>query len=383
MFFKYREPPAFTPKDGDEVLALGSISVYEGKGYYQLIVEDMIQYGIGLQLTKLQEIKHKLDKEGLFLDSKKRQICKYPKTIGIVSGNDSAAYEDIVANITRRYPIATLYFFPAIVQGKQAPQEIVRALSLAYKYPLDTIIIGRGGGSEEDLSTFNDERVVRHIASSPIPTIGAIGHEINTTLADLVCDKRASTPTGAAELATRDKNDIKYEIHMLEKRLFEATSNRLNLLNVQFAHLKDKPFFIDPASLYQKSLSNLAISKEKITRVLLNQVTFVKDQIFRIRLNLVNPHNIIDSYRTQSNIILARCKSLLEYHYKNLETTILSLKKQLGSLSPYQVLDRGYSLITNNNGHLITDSDEVQIGEIITTTLKHGKISSIVKEKKE
>jgi exodeoxyribonuclease VII large subunit len=383
MFFNYRDPLSFQPKDGDEVIALGTLSVYEKRGYYQLVVDDMIQFGIGIQLIKLQELKLKLEKEGLFLESKKRALKKYPKSIGIIAGNESAAYKDIITNINRRYPLANIFFFPALVQGKQAPDDLIRALSLAYKYPLDTLIIGRGGGSEEDLSAFNDERVVRHIAKSPIPTIGAIGHEINITLADLVCDKRASTPTGAAELATRDRIDIDYEIQMLQKRLIEATNHRMNLLNEQFSRLKEKSYFIDPVTIHQKPLSSIALIKEKLVRAMLNTVNDTKEQLHQYRLELINPQKQIDLYQTQADNIYDRIKSLVTYNHDQARNGLISLDNRLLALSPYQVLERGYSLVTNEHGDIITDSNEVQEGQIITTTLKHGKISSVVKEKKE
>jgi exodeoxyribonuclease VII large subunit len=337
---------------------------------------------VGIQLIKLQELKTKLEKEGLFAESRKRGIPKYPKTIGIIAGNDSAAYKDIVTNIQRRYPITELIFFPSLVQGKQAPDDIIRALDKAYQTPLDVLIIGRGGGSEEDLSAFNDERVVRKIAQSPCPTIGAIGHEINTTLADLVCDKRASTPTGAAELATRDKADIMYEIHMLNNRLIDAIDSKMALAKQHFLRLSDKPYFSNPRVIYEKQLTNIALLKEQLKSAMIARVNDQKDILTSLKEQMLDPTPRVQQYRMLAIGHLDTMSRLLNTRHETLVSSLQATRKQLESLSPYQVLERGYSILTNEEGNIITNSNDVNIGEVVTTTLKHGKISSVVKERK-
>jgi exodeoxyribonuclease VII large subunit len=183
-----------------------------------------------------QKLKEKLLKEGLFDENKKRPLPHYPKVVGLIAGRDSAALKDLTANLSRRYPLAKQVFFPSLVQGLLAPKDLMRALTLAYAYPLDVLIIARGGVAEEDLSAFNDEALVRKVALSPMPTIAAIGHEINLSLVDLVADKRVSTPTGAAELAVPNYLDIlqKHQItisqYVLQRLLKVILSNYLKYI---------------------------------------------------------------------------------------------------------------------------------------------------------
>lgn len=208
MFSTYSSKIVFEPKDGDEVVVLASVDVYVPRGSYQLMVFEMNSIGQGEMLLKLEMLKKQLQKEGLFDVSRKRDINIYPKAIGVITAKNGAAIRDIVTTIKRRYPICDIYVFPSSVQGEAAPKELLRAFLKSQEYELDTLIIGRGGGASEDLSAFNDETLVRAIATSKMPVIAAVGHEIDTTLVDYVADKRASTPTAAAELATVDMREI-------------------------------------------------------------------------------------------------------------------------------------------------------------------------------
>ena len=208
MFSTYSSRLAFDPKDGDEVVVLASVDAYVARGTYQLIVYEMNELGQGAMLVELEKLKKALQKEGLFDESRKRDINIYPNKIGVITAKNGAAIKDIVTNIRRRYPVCEIYFFPSQVQGDGAPKELLAAFNKSQEYDLDTLIIGRGGGASEDLSAFNDEALVRAIAKSKMPVIAAVGHEIDITLVDYVADKRASTPTGAAELATVDMREI-------------------------------------------------------------------------------------------------------------------------------------------------------------------------------
>ena len=208
MFSTYASKLIFNPSDGDEVLVLASVDVYAARGSYQLVVYEMNSIGQGQMLLELEKLKKALQKEGLFDESRKRDINIYPQAVGVITAKNGAAIRDIVTNIKRRYPICDIYVFPSAVQGESAPKELLRAFQKSQEYNLDTLIIGRGGGASEDLSAFNDEALVRAIAESKMPVIAAVGHEVDTTLVDYVADKRASTPTGAAELATVDMREI-------------------------------------------------------------------------------------------------------------------------------------------------------------------------------
>ncbi len=227
MFSNYAGRINFKPENGQEVVVFGSIDAYPGRGTYQIIVYQMEEVGAGQQLLELEKLKKKLLEEGLFDESRKRKINLYPNAIGVITAPNSAAIKDIIFNIKRRYPIADIYVFYSAVQGENAPKELLKAFQLAQTYPLDTLLIGRGGGASEDLSAFNDEALVRAIANSKMPVIACIGHEIDSTLVDFVADKRASTPTAAAELATVDRREIEEKLSFALQDMEESLKSRI------------------------------------------------------------------------------------------------------------------------------------------------------------
>ena len=230
MFANYAKRIAFSPKNGDEVVVLASVDSYVPRGTYNLNVFEMEEVGLGQQLIELEKLKKQLASEGLFDESRKRPINIYPKAIGVITAPNGAAVRDIVTNIKRRYPVADIYVFPSLVQGEQAPASLLKAFKKSQEYDLDTLIIGRGGGASEDLSAFNDETLVRAVATSKMPIIAAVGHEIDTTLIDYIADKRASTPTGAAELATVDRREIEnffsQSMLLMEQALYDSVNEK-------------------------------------------------------------------------------------------------------------------------------------------------------------
>ena len=313
MFSNYTSKNTFQPENGQEVVVFGSIDAYPGRGTYQIIVYQMEEVGAGQALLELEKLKKKLKEEGLFDESRKRPINLYPNAIGVITAPNSAAIRDILYNLKRRYPIADIYVFYSAVQGDNAAKELLKAFQIAQTYPLDTLLIGRGGGSSEDLSAFNDETLVRAIASSKMPVIACVGHEIDSTLVDFVADKRASTPTGAAELATVDQREIYEHLSFALNDMEEGLKNRLEAM-------KD-----DLSSLKEDLTSNL--------------------------LNLVNHQ-----------------KQLLEHK-----------KATLSALNPENVLNRGYSLTVDEDGHPVS-IETLNKGSKIKTILKDGSIDSEVIE---
>ena len=277
MFNTYAQKLKEKPKDGDEVTLCASISAYPSKGTYQLLVYYIEMVGEGAILVELEKLKKKLAKEGLFDESRKRNIDIYPKAIGVIAAKNGAAIADIITNIKRRYPICDIYFFPSSVQGENAPKVLLKAFLKAQEYDLDTLIIGRGGGASEDLSAFNDEKLVRAIATSKMPVIAAVGHEIDSTLVDFVADKRASTPTGAAELATVDQREIRLhlansieemsdsirEILVDMEENLEASKEDLNNsikdyieeLSIELEHKKNQLELISPKNILNRGYS--------------------------------------------------------------------------------------------------------------------------------
>ena len=273
MFNNYARKINFVPKNGDEVVVLASVDAYVPRGSYNLTIYEMEPLGLGQQLVELEKLKKQLASEGLFDESRKRKINIFPRKIGVITAPNGAAVRDIVTNLKRRYPIVDIYIFPSLVQGEQAPKELLKAFLKSQEYDLDTLIIGRGGGASEDLSAFNDEKLVRAISNSKMPVIAAVGHEIDSTLVDYVADKRASTPTGAAELATVDRREIENTLNTTSLRLEEAL----------IANLQSKKEELEEA----KEELNLSL-KDKY-QSMLDKVTNLKKQ-----LELLNPKGILE-----------------------------------------------------------------------------------------
>lgn len=273
MFNTYASKLKEKPKDGDEITLCASISAYPSRGTYQLLVYYIEMVGEGAILVELEKLKKKLAKEGLFDESRKRNINIYPNAIGVITAKGGAAIEDIVKNIKRRYPICDIYFFPSSVQGENAPKELLKAFLKAQEYNLDTLIIGRGGGASEDLSAFNDEKLVRAIATSKMPVIAAVGHEIDSTLVDYVADKRASTPTGAAELATIDQREIR--LHLANS--IEEISDSI------------KEILVDMED-------DLVSSKEDLNNSIKNYLDEIAEDLEhkKNKLELINPKSILN-----------------------------------------------------------------------------------------
>lgn len=326
----------FEPKVGDEVLVRGDLSVYPPRGRYNLMCTSIELAGQGNALLALEALKKRLQSEGLFDASRKRSIKRFPKAIGIIVGAGSAAEADLLKNCNRRWPLTDLYFFPSLVQGKEAPKDLLRALKLALNYPIDTLIIARGGGSNEDLSAFNDEILVRALAASPIPTISAVGHEIDTTLVDYVSDLRVSTPTGAAEAATPNQSDILEGILGEESQLQNAMVQRLSYLGERLKGLSERPFFKNPAAPYLEKEDNIEDLRKRLILAMSQNLARKKDQVNALKLHLK-------------------------------------------ALNPESVLSRGFSLTRNAEGKVVTSVNDAQVGEELKTQLKDGIIHSVVK----
>ena len=228
MFSSSTSKLKFMPIDGMKVLVEGKVTVYEATGGYQIYVSDMLEDGIGNLYIAFEQLKEKLAKEGLFDKERKRKITKMPKKIGIVTASTGAAIRDILTTLKRRYPICETILFPALVQGEKAAEDIVKKIEIANTYDIDTLIVGRGGGSIEDLWPFNEEIVARAIYNSKVPVISAVGHEIDFTISDFVADLRAPTPTAAAELAAVDINTVNEYLETSKIRNYNAINNIIN-----------------------------------------------------------------------------------------------------------------------------------------------------------
>lgn len=330
----------FEPKNGDEVLVLGSISSYTPSGTYQIICKNVSLFGVGDSYLKKELLKKKLFQEGIFNIEHKKQIPSYPINIGIITGKNSAAALDFEFNLKRRFPLANVTIIPSLVQGENAAQDLIKNLTLADEKSYDLLIIGRGGGASEDLSAFDDEGLVRCIYNLKTPIISAVGHEINQTLCDLVADKYASTPTGAAEIAVPNIEDVLYDL--------SQTKN------------------------YLESLIN-------------SKITNLENRILKIK-NLKYFQNIEGIYETYSNKI-SSLKDLLNLkisnYLDNFQKKIDLEKRSLELLNPNNLLKKGYSIVTDKDGRVVSSLDNVNIDDSLNIKISDGKILTKVVSKEK
>lgn len=380
VMFNYNRYLNFVPKDGDSVLVHGKVSVYEATGSYQIYVDDMLQDGLGNLYQLFEELKKKLSSEGLFNTEHKKKINRLPRKIGVITAPTGAAVRDVISTINKRYPLVEIYVFPTLVQGEDASKNIVRMIELANTYPLDTIILGRGGGSIEDLWAFNEEIVARAIYKSKIPIISGVGHEIDFTISDFVADLRAPTPTGAAILATSDKEDILKYLKTTKERVNNAILNRLYSYNELIKKYKSNYILNNPMRLYDIKEQKLDILYDRINT--------------NIRIKLDNSYKIIDKYK--SNYILnnprvlyenkfdklsslsadinSSIKRIIENNVKRLDT----LKIKLELLNPKNVLDKGYSILYKD-GKIIKNTKDIVLDDNLNVIISDGNIDVIVK----
>lgn len=347
----------FTPADGMKVLVTGKISVFEANGAYQIYVSDMLEDGIGNLYVAFEQLKAKLAKEGLFDLNKKKAIPKMPERIGVITASTGAAIRDIVSTIQRRFPISEIYLFPSLVQGPNAAEYIVKQIDRAKDYNLDTLIVGRGGGSIEDLWPFNEEIVARAIFACPIPTISAVGHEIDFTISDYVADLRAPTPTGAAEMAVPQKKDVLNYIEQLKIRLNKVLINNLTLNKEKLTRVKNSYIFTNPIALYE--------SKGMIFDKIVERLKYGITSLYMLKEK--------DYLKVKNTNILQNPYQLLDKKANN----YLNLLSKLETLNPLDTIKRGYTIV-RSDGIVKTKSKEFKKGDILEIEFQDGKIKSSV-----
>lgn len=350
-------------KDGDMVNAIGKISIYEASGSYQIYIESMELNGSGDLYKKFLELKDKLFKEGLFDEGHKRSIPKYPKKIGVVTASTGAAIRDIITTIKRRYPLCEIVLFPSLVQGVAAKEDIVKKIELANTYPdIDTLIVGRGGGSIEDLWAYNEEIVARAIYNSKIPVISAVGHEIDFTIADYVADKRAATPTGAAELAVPNLSDIEQNIDSLYERMNKVIINKINENKRLLSKISTSSILSNPINIYNIKSQILNLEKVKLMNAFSEMVSDKK----------------LELYKYKNNYIIVNPKVLYEKYINKIENNI----NKLELLNPLNALKRGYGIVKKDK-KTIEDIKNIKINDTINISLSGGIIDAVVTDIKE
>ena len=339
------------PQDGMKVLVSGRISVYESTGSYQIYVDTLEEDGVGNLYVAFEELKKKLEKEGLFAEAHKKKIPRIPRKIGIITAPTGAAIKDILSTLKRRWPLAETILFPSLVQGKEAAVDIVRNIKLAKNYDLDVLIVGRGGGSIEDLWCFNEEIVARAIYDLDIPVISAVGHEIDFTISDFVADLRAPTPTGAAEMAVPNINDIVSLLNQLEIRLINSVNNTLKLRKEKLEKIKESFILKNPISMYE-------VKEEKFDNIYERLIASYKNIINVNKQNLILLENKLSNNVTRT--------------LDNNKHKYLNIINKLEALNPLLTIKRGYT-VTRLNGNVISSAKKIKKDDIIELEFQDGK----------
>ena len=358
MFASSASKVKFTPEDGMKILVTGRISVYEATGGYQIYVNEMMEDGVGNLYVAFEQLKKKLASEGLFEDRYKKTIPKIPERVGVITAPTGAAIRDIISTINRRFPLTEVILLPSLVQGEGAKEDIVRQIKRAEDYNLDVLIVGRGGGSIEDLWAFNEEIVARAIFECPIPIISAVGHEIDFTIADFVADLRAPTPTGAAEIAVPNKADVINYINQLSLRSRKAVGNILELKKKRLDNIKGNYILNNPLDLYSAKIQKL----DYLTESLVKNYKVIIDKE-KIKLNNIKTRPLF------SNPLIILDKTKQKY------TLLLS---KLDALSPLKTLERGYGIIKLND-KAVTSIKNLNKDDLINIELKDGSVNAIIK----
>lgn len=378
MFRGFNSRLKFKIEDGLEVVVRGRISVYEPRGSYQIVCETMEPVGAGALQKAFEQLKQKLKSEGLFESQRKRPLPSLPRHIAIVTSPTGAAIRDILNILARRNRGVPVTLVPTLVQGEGAAQQIIEALQKAIRLPeVDVIIVGRGGGSIEDLWAFNDEALARAIASCPVPVISAVGHEIDFTIADFVADLRAPTPSAAAELVVKNVIDLTVKIENLIKllkvsmqRVLQNDHRRLQLIQSRL---------VDP----RRTLQDFRIKNDdlinRLQLAIMNRLSRQKLEVRALQESLTPPEVLIQGKRKKVDMAQLKMENLIKNQLTSSKNRFQKLTAILDSLSPLKVVERGYSLVTFE-GELIKKSEQLKVDDHIKIQLMKGQVTAKVTE---
>lgn len=386
MFARFSAGMKFIPENGMHVLIRGNVSVYEMSGQYQIYVNEMLPDGIGELFLAFEQLKEKLGKEGLFSQEAKKSIPAFPNVIGIVTSPTGAAIRDIITTIKRRYPLGKILVIPALVQGKNASITIAEAIKKANAGNVaDVLIVGRGGGSIEELWAFNEEIVARAIFESGIPVISAVGHETDVTIADFVADLRAATPTAAAEMAVPHIEDIMEQLMQRKARLYQAMGGIIKASRNQLNYMEQTYIFRNPHKLYEQKWQHLDRLKETLNAVQ-NHVLFQKNSQFselKNRLARSNPSVLLELYKERT----ARAEKRLNQETRAVIRTkigeLMGKAATLEALNPLSILRRGFNVAHTEDGRLVKSVRQGEIGDRLMLTLTDGKLYCTIENKEE
>ncbi len=371
----------FEPKEGDEVLIEARVSVYERRGNYQIYVNKMQLYGIGNLYQKLELLKKKLKKEGYFDQSNKKLIPKYPKKIAVLTASTGAAIRDIHSTINNRYPLVEQIQISTLVQGTQARQDIIEKIQYADSLDVDTIIVGRGGGSIEDLWNFNEEDVVKTIFNCQTPIISAVGHETDFTLSDFVADVRAATPTQAAVIATPDQYELLQQIKQYEYTLSRYIKQYIEHQKKQLNHISSYYKFKQPSLLYDQQIQKRDELERQLNHLLNTKVEKSKHHLKLLQqsFNFKNLNQQITQEKQSIYQLHSRLSKIMSNNITNLKTVLKNKLESLNNLSPTNTMLRGYAIVNKDN-EVVTSTHKLNENDQISLTMKDGSVDATVKK---
>ena len=385
MFSSSNKKVSFLPKDGDKVIIQADVSVYEQRGDIQLIVTNMKSDRVGDLYLEFERLKKKLYNEGLFEESHKKSIPTYPMRIGLVTGANTAARSDVLTTLQRRWPIAEIVEFNCLVQGNNSSEQVIDALYKADKAKVDVILLVRGGGSIEDLWSFNDENLARVIYNLNTPIITGIGHEINFTISDYVADLRAPTPTGAAERCAPNMVEVLSNLSVIRQRLNTMITHKIDTSKNELESYKSSYVFTTPERLYSDKVIQLENKSNTINHLL--------NSYQNERINNLNDYSnrLVTSISKSTNDLKSKLqifKQSIEYSEINIPITKRNALKQrallLDAYSPLKSLTRGFTILENKEGKMIKSANNISVGDQISIQLQDGTViataNKIIKE---
>ena len=368
----------FRPEEGMKVLVIGKVSVFEKSGQYQINIEHMEPDGVGALYLAYEQLKKKLEAEGLF-SLPKKPIPQFPKKIAILTSESGAVIQDIQTTVARRFPIVQLVLYPTVVQGVHAVNSILKNLDLVEQEDYDVVIIGRGGGSIEDLWAFNEEPVVRRVAELSIPIISSVGHETDTTLIDFVSDMRAATPTAAAEIATPVLMEIHQQLRNLQTRLEQALSRQLQIKRERMQALANASIFQNPERIYQVYQQRVDQLEMRLTQMMKQSVQQKRQQLVKNqhRLELGSPSRRVQTEKQALQYLAKRLEQAQGQLMKDKKQQFQRAIQQLDLLSPLKIMNRGYGILQQEET-IIKSVDQLEVNQELTIQLVDGTVRSKV-----
>jgi exodeoxyribonuclease VII large subunit len=383
MFRSRKRELKFTPDNGSHVVVRCKVSLYEVRGDYQLIVDRMEEAGAGALQRKFEELKQKLAAEGLFSEASKQDIPEIPACIGVITSRSGAAIRDVLSVIARRFPAVPVKLYPVPVQGDGSAPAICHALELAERHGVcDVLLLVRGGGSLEDLWSFNEESVARAIHHCSIPVVSGVGHEVDITIADYVADHRAATPTAAAESVTPDQQAWMQTLDWYHSRLEQLITERTSRLAERLSWLRTRLSQQHPISILQRMRQRVNEIEQRLQLTMNYRLHSANDRWQHMHTQLLARSPAVTIRNNQNSIerLQQQLQFLLTTTMEKRKSRLSTLASTLNAISPLQTLSRGYSITTNSEGQVITTTGSVSQNELIQTRLRIGQLVSRVEK---